>query len=576
MRLGISLLALCFAPRAQIGGAGQPPAQTTGNVQNAPAATPAQDLCTIQGQVFNAATGEPLKKATLNLQRTDLTPDMMSMPATYSTTSDASGKFGMKDLEPGKYRLTVTRNGFVSTTYGARGLNRPGATLSLTRGQQLKDVVFRLTPHGVVAGRVVDEDGEPVPYVRVQLMTYRYLQGRKQLTYANGASTDDLGDYRIFGVAPGKYFVSATATNQNFPAAQDRSATPQPDEDYVPTYYPGTTDAGNATQIEVTPGGQLRDISLRLSKAHTIRVKGHVTYSVAGRQRVTIYLTPRNPAIGGPMSMRPTQADAKGDFDLRGVAPGSYLLTAVINDGSKTYQARAPIDAGGSNVEGVNLTIGPGIEVSGRVRIEGADAADFGNLRLMLQPREPGGMMFGGFSPAKLDDNRAFKLENVSPGSFNLVVTGLPSGFYLKSVRSDQTDVLANGLNTEAASAPLDVVLRAGAAQVAGTVQNPNTSAPSPGATVVLIPQDNARKDQQTYYRQAGADQNGAFTFKDLPPGEYKLYAWEDLEAGAYMDPDFMKPVESKGEALTLRENDQKSVQLTLIPADPPGGRDKE
>src|SRR5260370_21247414 len=404
-------------------------------------------------------------------------------------------------------------------------------------------------------------------------MAYRYQQGRKQLSFAGGGSTDDLGDYRIFGVAPGKYFLSATANNQTFAFAQDRSAAPPPDEDYVLTYYPGTADVATAAQLDVTPGGQLRDIMLRLSKAHTVHVKGHVAYSLPGRQRVMVYLLARTSGMAGPP--RPTQVDTKGDFDIRGVAPGSYSLTAVINDGSKSYQARAPIDVGGTNIEKANLTIGPGIEVTGHVRIEGTETADLSNLRLILQARETGGIMFGGFSPARLDDARAFKLQDVSPGLFNLMVTGLPSGFYVKSARSEQTDVLASGLNTEVPPGPLEVRLSPNAAQVTGSVQNPNTNSPAPGATVVLIPQEKERKDQQSYYKQVSSDQNGAFTFKDVVPGEYKVFAWEDVEAGAYMDPDYMKPIDSKGEPLTLRANDQKSLPLTLISAQFPSGTDR-
>jgi hypothetical protein len=126
------------------------------------------------------------------------------------------------------------------------------------------------------------------------------------------------------------------------------------------------------------------------------------------------------------------------------------------------------------------------------------------------------------------------------------MVTGLPSGFYVKSVRSDQTDVLASGLNTEVPPAPLDVLFSPNAAQVTGSVQNPNTNAPMPGATVVLVPQEKERKDQQNYYKQVSSDQNGAFTFKDVTPGEYKVFAWEDVEAGAYMDPDYMSPSTTK------------------------------
>lgn len=519
--------------------------------------------------MFNEVTGEPLKKANLSLQRTDLTPDIMSLPTSYGTSTDASGKFAMKDIEAGKYRLNVNRNGYVSTAYGARVSGRAGTTLTLLRGQNLKSIDFHLTPHAVITGRILDEDGEPIPYARVQLMTYRYQQGRKQLSYSSGGSTNDLGEFRIFGVAPGKYYLSATATNnQSFGMVQDRSTNPQAEEDYVPTYFPGTTDVATAARLDIPAGGQIQGMTLTLIKARTVHVKGHVTYTLPGRQRVMLYLLPRGPGFNGPIGLRPTQADAKGDFELRGIGPGSYNLNAVINEGSKSHQARMPIDVGSTDIEKLNLTIGAGIEISGHVEVENTEALDLSNIRVMLQPRETGGVMFGGFSPARIDESRSFKLQDVAPGLMNLVVTGLPSGSYLKSVRSDQTDVLANGLNTEMPAAPLEVLISPNASQVTGTVQNSNTGSSAPGATVVLVPQEKERKEQQSYYKQVTSDQNGGFAFKDIVPGEYKIYAWEDVETGAYMDPDFMKPIETKGESLTLKEKDQKTAQLTMIPAD--------
>ena len=143
--------------------------------------TKPEDRCVIEGQVFSAATGEPVKKANLILRRADVSPSSGNIPTSYSTVTDAGGSFAMKDVDPGQYRLSVTRTGFVTGEYGARGPQRPGTTLTLAAGQHLQDVNFRLTPHAVIVGRVVDEDGEPVAGAQVQAMRYRYIQGRKQL-----------------------------------------------------------------------------------------------------------------------------------------------------------------------------------------------------------------------------------------------------------------------------------------------------------------------------------------------------------------------------------------------------------
>src|SRR4051812_33371246 len=122
-----------------------------------PEPTKPEDLCTVEGQVTNAVSGEPLRRASILLMRADPTPGEMGPPASYSTQSNSSGQFNMKDIEPGRYRLTVNRNGYVPLTYGARGPQRPGTTLSLIRQQHMKDLALKLTPQSVVIGRVLDD-----------------------------------------------------------------------------------------------------------------------------------------------------------------------------------------------------------------------------------------------------------------------------------------------------------------------------------------------------------------------------------------------------------------------------------
>src|SRR6516225_7901372 len=141
-----------------------------------------EDLCSVEGQVVNAVTGEPIRRASVLLMRSDPVPGDTGPPTFYSTQSNSSGQFAMKDIEPGKYRLTVNRNGYVFFTYGARGPMQPGTTLSLIRQQHMADLALKLTPQAVITGRILDDEGEPVANARVALQSYRYINGRKQLT----------------------------------------------------------------------------------------------------------------------------------------------------------------------------------------------------------------------------------------------------------------------------------------------------------------------------------------------------------------------------------------------------------
>ena len=135
----------------------------------------------------------------------------------------------------------------------------------------------------------------------------------------------------------------------------------------------------------------------------------------------------------------------------------------------------------------------------------------------------------------------------------------------MKSVSLGGQDALLRGLNlSSGAGGLIDIVLAPNAGQAAGLVQN-DQQQPAPGVTVVLIPQERERKDQAQYYKTTTTDAAGAFTFKNLDPGQYKVYAWREVESGAYMDPEFVGPVENRGETLTIREGSQENLQVKLI-----------
>jgi protocatechuate 3,4-dioxygenase beta subunit len=538
--------------------------------QPKPPETKPEDLASLDGQVFDAATGGALRKAAVVLRPFDTrtTPGFNG----YSTSTDDSGKFAMRDIEPGRYRMTVSHSGYVTGAFGARGPGRPGATLSLDRAQKLTGLTVKLTPQGVVTGRIVDRDGDPIAGVQVVLLRYRFQQGSKQLERANGTSTNDLGEFRISTVLPGKYYLSATYRGDPFLlGTADRSTHGPAGESFVPTYYPGTSNFPTASELTITAGGRL-DADLTLEKARTVHISGRVVSPIGDPQSTTVGLAVRG-LIVDPGLNQSTRAGAGGKFELRGVVPGSYYLVGVESVGGMTHSTLLPVDVGGSDIEDATLTIGPGIDLNGHVRIDGDSTVRLSSIRVALQPRD---LATIGEAPGNVTiaEDGTFHIEQVNLDVYNLSVPSLPQGFYLKSIKSGDTDVLASGLDlTNAAPGDLEVVLSSNAAQVAGLVQDPQTTQPVAGATVVLIPQDKERRDQQRDYRVTTTDQSGGFNLMSLVPGDYQIYAWEDVETGAYFDPDFVKPVESKGQKISLHEKDQLTLQLVPIPADAPAVR---
>jgi len=344
------------------------------------------------------------------------------------------------------------------------------------------------------------------------------------------------------------------------------------EEGYAVTYFPGTTTPDSAQQLDVTPGAQISGLTMTLARVRTVRVKGHLNIEVAmgrgPRRNVSVMLMPRdNQGFMMPRAMA-RAIDAQGNFQMRGVAPGSYTIRADFMDNGARYSARMPLEVGNSNVEGIELNLQPPLEVQGHLKIEENGDLKGANINVVLRPKMGGPMMGGGGGGTQLKDDLSFKIGNLSADPYDVNVGGLPEGFYLKSVRLGQQDITETGADFSqgGAAGEMAIVINPNGGQIEGSVQNSKGDA-AIGATVTLIP-DASHQSLTWLYKTASTDQNGRFTVKGVRPGEYKIYAWEEVEQGAYMDPDFVKPHESAGEKVSVKDSGQATVQLKAIPAE--------
>jgi protocatechuate 3,4-dioxygenase beta subunit len=513
-----------------------------------PLALAAQNsACAVDGMVVNAATGEGLRRAVVTLRRTDGSRTQ-SAPLTYTTSSDSQGKYQFTTLEPGSYLLSAERTGFTAS--------RSGGIVRLDRGQKSSGLIVMMTPHAVITGRVLDEEGEPLVNADVQISSLGYYQGQKQLSRAGGATTNDLGEYRVFGLAPGRYFVSVTARTNPLVA---------PADDYATTYYPHTTDPAAAIPLQVPAGAQMRNIDVTISKTRTVSVTGKVDCDVQGDKRTTfITMTPRMAMGIASMGVgsRGATIHPDGTFEIPRVVPGGYVLVATATVDDKRYMSRVPLQVGAANLEGVQLHIHAGVTVTGKLRVEGHDQEQLGGISVAMRSWESGGVMYGPMPFGKTDDEGAFHFEGVNTDRYMLSVTGLPDGYYMKSVTAGGSDLTASGVDINGASVVLDVLVSPNAGAVEGAINDPRTDKPFPGATVVLIPRTVERSD---LYQRTTTDQEGHFRVRNVVPGEYKVYAWEDVPAWAWMDPDFMRTMSGKGDAITVTEGAVQQVQGKLI-----------
>jgi protocatechuate 3,4-dioxygenase beta subunit len=520
----------------------------------------------IEGRVLNAATGEPVEKVSLFLMRTDSTQISYDWTRSYGASSDSVGRFAIRNIAPGRYRLRASRNGFVTLEYGARASRRDGIVLDLDRPQQLKNVSLRLVPHGVIAGRVLDTDGEPMARVQIQLLRSQYVNGKKLLTTTNTTYTNDLGEYRWPGLTPGKYYIYAENVEGLPPATVAN-------EEYVPVYYPDATNTAEAIPVEVTAGLQVRPMDMVLRKAPTSTVKGRVVIELPDAHGIpSVRCFPKaghNNSSAGSFRFPSAIVNAAGEFEFRSLTPGSYTVVAEISKGGLGFSGQTTVDVGGSSMEGVVVAIGNGVSVTGRIRVDGEAKLNLHNARLRLRRGGPAvdSILLG--STYRVAQDRTFKIENLDPDRYGFLIEGLPDGFYIESIRVGGIDTTYSGVDLKSgAPGDVDIFVSPKAGLVSGGTQDPNTNQPAPGVTVVLVPKEQVRRTIPEFYQQVTSDQHGRFMFKNVVPGEYKVYAWEDVESSAWMDPEFMKPLEDNGESVTVGESAQANVRVSVIPAD--------
>ena len=505
--------------------------------------------CSIEGTVVNSVTGEPVKKARVHLGSLGAP---RSIP--YAATTDASGHFLLIELDAGRYHLEAFREGYSNPSFTSV------RTYTLEPGQELKDIVLKLSPVGVVSGRILDEDGDPVSNVKVECVKFRYLDGVRQLIGEGQATTNDLGDFRLSVSTAGKYEIRATPPGTETygvherPIGQVNGKPLQAEQEYVPTYYPRSANPSTASPIEVAPGTQISGVNINLIRAATARIKGRVKAEAALiLEQTAIELD------GWNVERMYANVDSKGGFQFNGVLPGSYFLRAV---GDKGYGARVPVDIGDQNIEGIELTLQPPATIQGRVVFE--EKGELKGMVPALVIASPTGME-GKWVHVK--DDLTFKVDGLIAGSYRVALGGGLPNTYIKRVRLGDQDVPETGFNVIPGALELTVFLSPDAGVVEGSVKNAKDE-PAIGATVTLIPEATRRTRR---HKITTTDQNGHFKIEGIFPGEYKIYAWEQIEDGAYEDPDFVKPHESDGEKVSIKESGHETMQLKVIPAETTG-----
>jgi hypothetical protein len=519
-----------------------------------------EDRGSIEGTVVNAGTGEPIRKAqvtAVSLERGG---------ARESAATDSSGRFTIEGVDPGRWRLLASRNGFAESRGGSQ---QTSTIVTVAAKQKVRNIVLKLAPAAVISGRVLDEDGEPMLYVQVQALRITYGRGGRRLAPADSATTDDQGQYRLFGLRAGNYFVRAMSPGAAVARGLRRAAPGDAqDEGYAPQFYPGALDTTQAIVIPVRAGDEQHGIDFRFTPTRMVRVRGRVAGAAGGRGRgIMVGLASRRE--GASESPIFTGSDDTGAFEIRGVVPGSYDLIAFQGGREGAMSAWRQIEVGESNVDGIELALKPGADLKGQVRVEasgsGITPPSAANARISLSSDGPS-MPFNAPRPATVEEDGSFVLNGAGEGVYRLDISPLPADCYIKSIRAGGVETVDGRIVVgSSGSGLIEVVLSAAGGRIEGTATDGDH--PVADATVVLAP-DGARRDRYGLYLDVKTDQSGHFAFSGVAPGSYTLLAWDEIESGAWRDPAVLDRYSKQGKQIRVDENSrQSSVEVAVIRA---------
>jgi len=564
MRIFGLLVALVLALQAP-----PPPAQTGTGV--------------IRGRVVRAGDSGPIDDAQVFLNRGPTPATAAGArgagpgaggPRVTTATSDREGSFEFRELAPGRYTVSVQRTG-----YSGLFMNSPDPSVSvMVSNGQTTDAVVTMTPTGVIRGRVRDAAGAFLLNIPVDAIEIAFRNSLPYLMPVVSKTTDDRGEYRLYGLPPGDYYIAATPRPLSAIAARaggDRSAK---------TFYPGAVDVTRATRVTIHGGEEITNIDIGLQTPQTYKVSGTVSTTLApagprpdAQGAFAVIQQTQNARINMLMVSRdPTQpqderngssgivvpATSAGPFEIANVLPGSYDLLALFGENTdNTAIARTVVDIRNQDVAGLSLTIRSGFEVKGRITV-GGKLVDVSTIRLAIEPADALRRL-GVVIPANIASDGSFSCPPLPDGRFRVLAQVQPD-LYLEDIKQGGVSVFDSGFEIRGRNPdPLEVSFKTGAASFEGTLQDAAGKLLIAGS-VALVPI--TRRDNPSLYYSASADSSGSFTIRGIAPGEYKLFAWDYLPPGAASNAAFLEKYEDKGLAISFATGAKTTQKVTAIP----------
>jgi hypothetical protein len=545
---------ISFAVNCVIAGAVQDqPAQSKTGPQKTAAV-----LGQISGHVYRADSGAPIVKASVALMPASGSSTSLKSEKRF-TVSDVEGAYTFDQVSPGTYAIKVEHSGFISQYFDDETNMRYVQALTINPGEKLDRIDIRLTAAGVISGTLLDQDNQPVVGAPVQAVHISYERGgRRQEALYMTVNTDDLGNFRLYRLPPGNYFVRIESTNINVHFGREVAQL---------SYYPGTTSIENAQPIKVAGGNEVSGIRFLVVAAPTYSVSGNIidTSGSGGPKQYSVALM----HVNGGDSAPNVALSTGGSFVIRGVASGEYLLWARAMENNPSVQTKGPLRelAGFTTVRvpdndvRANIQIGYGADVSGTIILENSTGQSVSGIEISLWNEIMNRLIIWNSLANTTDANGAFRIMGVPSGSYDFSMWET-SGMYFKKIVCNGKDFTLVPLTIEPGAGASDCVVTLGtdAGVIMGRVLD--REKPVVHQMVVAIPEDRSLRSVGRFTITGNTNSNGEYQLSGVIPGDYLLFAVGPDEVQTYFEIDFAERNLASAERVGVKSGETKTVLL--------------
>jgi hypothetical protein len=558
-----------------------------------PGREPKTGTSRMRGRVVASDSGSPVRRAQVRISGPDI--------GTKTAMTDAQGRFEFRDLPAGRFSVSVSKSGFVTMQFGQKRPFEPGTPIELVDAQVMDKADVALPRGSVLAGRVVDEFGEAVAEAEVTAMRMQFQNGKRRLVPSGrNGMTNDLGQFRVYGLPPGEYYVSATLRNMNamvFDMLGGAAGGPtgsNQNSGYAATYYPGTPSPGEAQRVALAVGQELASVDIQLQPVRLAKIAGTAVGSDGAPMANAMVML--MPAMREAMMMMPggtSRTNKDGQFTLNGVTPGEYSLQVQsmggvftaggnamtfafsTNDSSAPPTATPPqrefaiasVNVAGEDITGMVVVGTRGAKAIGTLSYEGGTKPEATTgIRVTAPSVDVDSSPMPSFGASNVKDTGAFEMEGLI-GARVFRVANLPKGWFLKRVTLNGEDVTDRGVDFKPGAdvSGIDIELTSKSTSVSGAVTDERGQILK-DYTAVIFAEDPEKwtLPVNRWIASARPDQEGRFKFSNLPAGAYYAIAVDYVAQGEWNDPEWLARAAKRATRISLDEGGTKTLDLKL------------